>query len=172
MSVHHRRYWWEECTEVIWEHFPMPRSKRLLAAGTGPNHSLEFTYDSNQWVSFDDGVTRQKISFSNKLYALGYQRLQETTFTLVADPSSCFYSSLLLQWSIDQDNVLAIQIGWLRYCQSPFKEQMANATLQSAVASLSCYWSLCGGSCNSRYFDVTDARGQIVASTEFGLLSG
>jgi hypothetical protein len=41
-----------------------------------------------------------------------------------------------------------------------FKEQMANATLQSAVAS-SCYWSLCGGTCTTGYFDVTDARGQI-----------
>lgn len=41
-----------------------------------------------------------------------------------------------------------------------FKEQMANATLQDAVAS-SCYWSLCGGTCTAGYFDVTEARGQI-----------
>lgn len=41
-----------------------------------------------------------------------------------------------------------------------FKEQMANATLQNAIAS-SCYWSLCGGTCTTGYFDVTEARGQV-----------
>lgn len=41
-----------------------------------------------------------------------------------------------------------------------FKEQMANATLQNAIAS-SCYWSLCGRTCTTGYFDITEARGQV-----------
>lgn len=31
---------------------------------------------------------------------------------------------------------------------------------KNAIAS-SCYWSLCGETCNSTYFDVTEARGQV-----------
>jgi GH18 family chitinase len=48
--------------------------KRLIAAGTGtePYDATAgvrwLTFDSNQWVSFDDGVTmQQKISFANSL---------------------------------------------------------------------------------------------------------
>jgi hypothetical protein len=41
-----------------------------------------------------------------------------------------------------------------------YREQLSNATLQQSIAS-SCYWSLCGGSCTTGYFDVTGARGQV-----------
>lgn len=41
-----------------------------------------------------------------------------------------------------------------------YKEQLANATLQQAVAS-SCYWSLCGEGCTTGYFGPTQARGQV-----------
>lgn len=41
-----------------------------------------------------------------------------------------------------------------------YRDQLSNATLQQSIAS-SCYWSLCGGSCTTGYFDVTGARGQV-----------
>ena len=75
------------------------------------------------------------------------------------------------QWSIDQDNTAGDSMndlmgigtanGVSEVAATSFKEQMANATLQNAIAS-SCYWSLCGGECTTGYFDVTGARGQIV----------
>lgn len=46
-----------------------------------------------------------------------------------------------------------------------YKDQLANATLQHAIAS-SCYWSLCGGSCTVGYFDVTEARGQVAGAQQ------
>ncbi|KAJ6088215.1 CAZyme family GH18, partial [Penicillium sp. IBT 16267x] len=128
--------------------------KRLLAAGTG-TESYDatagvrwLTFDSNQWVSFDDGMTMQKkISFANSLCLGG-----------------------IMIWSIDQDNTAGDSMndlmgigtanGVSEAAAASFNEQMANATLQNAVAS-SCYWSLCGGTYTTGYFDVTDARGQI-----------
>ncbi|KAJ5921194.1 CAZyme family GH18 [Penicillium verhagenii] len=128
--------------------------KRLLAAGTG-TESYDatagvrwLTFDSNQWVSFDDGVTmQQKITFAN---------------------SQCLGGVMI--WSIDQDNTAGESMndlmgigtanGVSEAAAASFKEQMSNATLQNAVAS-SCYWSLCGDTCTTGYFDVTDARGQI-----------
>lgn len=41
-----------------------------------------------------------------------------------------------------------------------YKNQLGNATLQTAIAT-SCYWTLCGELCNTTYFDVTEASGQI-----------
>lgn len=41
-----------------------------------------------------------------------------------------------------------------------YKEQLANATLQKAIAS-SCYWSLCNTGCTTGYFGVTEAHGQV-----------
>ncbi|KAJ5901541.1 CAZyme family GH18 [Penicillium taxi] len=128
--------------------------KRLLAAGTG-TESYDatagvrwLTFDSNQWVSFDDGVTmQQKISFANNL---------------------CLGDIMI--WSIDQNNTAGDSMndlmgigtanGVSEAAAALYKEQMANASLQNAVAS-SCYWSLCGGTCTSGYFDATAARGQI-----------
>ena len=46
-----------------------------------------------------------------------------------------------------------------------YKEQLANATLQQAVAS-SCYWSLCGEGCTTGYFGATEARGQVAGFQE------
>lgn len=42
-----------------------------------------------------------------------------------------------------------------------YKSQLQNATLETAIAS-SCYWTLCGETCYSTYFGVTEARGQVV----------
>ncbi|KAK4870248.1 hypothetical protein LT330_005302 [Penicillium expansum] len=129
--------------------------KRLLAAGTG-TESYDATagvrwlaFDTNQWVSFDDGVTmQQKLAFANSLCLGG-----------------------IMIWSIDQDNTAGDSMndlmgigtanGVSEIAATSFKEQMANATLQNAIAS-SCYWSLCGGECTTGYFDATGARGQIV----------
>lgn len=50
-------------------------------------------------------------------------------------------------------------------------EQLANATLQQAIAS-SCYWSLCGDSCTTGYFDVTEAHGQVAGIQENSICAG
>ncbi|KFY85211.1 hypothetical protein V498_07750 [Pseudogymnoascus sp. VKM F-4517 (FW-2822)] len=128
--------------------------KRLIAAGTG-TESYDatagvrwLTFNTNQWVSYDDGVTmQQKLAFANSL---------------------CLGGTMI--WSIDQDNTAGDSMndlmgigtanGVSEAAAASFKEQMANATLQNAIAS-SCYWSLCGGTCTTGYFDVTEARGQV-----------
>jgi GH18 family chitinase len=64
--------------------------KRLIAAGTGtePYDATAgvcwLTFDSNQWVSFDDGVTmQQKISFANSLCLGGIMIVRDHLFTPV-----------------------------------------------------------------------------------------
>uniref|UniRef100_A0A093XDC7 chitinase n=1 Tax=Talaromyces marneffei PM1 TaxID=1077442 RepID=A0A093XDC7_TALMA len=106
------------------------------------------TWDNDQWVSFDDGITtQQKVQAANDLCLGG-----------------------ILIWAMDMDNsdgdamndLLGIgQANGVTEAQATdYKEQLANATLQSAVAA-SCYWTLCGQPCNSTYFDVTEAIGQV-----------
>ena len=50
-------------------------------------------------------------------------------------------------------------------------EQLANATLQQAIAS-SCYWSLYGDQCTTGYFDVTEAHGQVAGIQENSVCTG
>ena len=106
------------------------------------------TWDSNQWVSFDDGVTmQQKIQAANDLCLGG-----------------------IMIWSMDMDNTdgdamsdllgIGEANGVTAAQASDYKSQLASASEQTAVAS-SCYWTLCGEFCNSTYFSVTEARGQI-----------
>ncbi|KAI1454308.1 hypothetical protein F4805DRAFT_469461 [Annulohypoxylon moriforme] len=133
--------------------------KRILAAGTGVESYDEtaavrwLTWDTNQWVSFDDGVTmQQKISKANSLCLGG-----------------------IMIWSLDQDNAAGDSMndllgigtgnGVSEEAAEAFKEQLGNATLQKAIAS-SCYWSLCGGGCTTGYFDVTEARGQVAGISQ------
>ncbi|KFY20605.1 hypothetical protein V491_03570, partial [Pseudogymnoascus sp. VKM F-3775] len=69
-------------------------------------------------------------------------------------PNLKHLTNAFFQWSIDQDNTAGDSMndlmgigtanGVSEAAAASFKEQMANATLQNAIAS-SCYWSLCGG---------------------------
>lgn len=106
------------------------------------------TWDTDQWVSFDDGVTmQQKIQAANDLSLGG---------TMI--------------WALDLDNsagqamddLLGVGIanGVTEAEANEYKAQLQNATLQTAIAA-SCYWTLCGQPCNSTYFGVTEAMGQI-----------
>ncbi|KAJ6079219.1 class V chitinase [Penicillium canescens] len=73
-------------------------------------------------------------------------------------------------WSMDMDNTnrdamndllgIGQANGVTEAKATDYKNQLGNATLQNSIAA-SCYWTLCGGTCNSTYFDVTEARGQI-----------
>ncbi|KAK5654286.1 hypothetical protein OQA88_7463 [Cercophora sp. LCS_1] len=105
-------------------------------------------WNTNQWVSYDDGITaQQKIATANKLCLGG-----------------------IMIWAIDQDNANGdsmndlLGIGKANGVSSgsaaSYRQQLADATLQQAVAS-SCYWSLCGGTCTTGYFGVAEARGQV-----------
>ncbi|KAJ6018170.1 class V chitinase [Penicillium sp. IBT 35674x] len=106
------------------------------------------TWNSNQWVSFDDGVTmNQKMEAANDLCLGG-----------------------IMIWSMDMDNTngdamsdlmgIGEANGVTAAQAANYKSQLENATLEASIAS-SCYWTLCGGTCNSTYFDVTEARGQV-----------
>lgn len=73
-------------------------------------------------------------------------------------------------WSIDQDNTngdsmsdllgVGTASGATEAEAQSYKDQLNNATLQKGIAA-SCYWSLCGDTCQSGYFDVTEAKGQV-----------
>ncbi|KAJ6133731.1 class V chitinase [Penicillium sp. IBT 18751x] len=106
------------------------------------------TWNSNQWVSFDDGVTMmQKMKAANQLCLGG-----------------------IMIWAMDMDNddgeamsdLMGIgkANGVTSAQAASYKKQYESAAEQNAVAS-SCYWSLCGESCKSSYFDVAEARGQV-----------
>ncbi|KAK1699992.1 hypothetical protein BDP55DRAFT_213442 [Colletotrichum godetiae] len=106
------------------------------------------TWDSNQWISYDDGVTmQQKMERANSLCLGG-----------------------IMIWALDQDNKAGDSMsdllgigpanGISTEAAQSYKEQLANATLQQAIAS-SCYWSLCGEGCHTGYFGTTEARGQV-----------
>ncbi|CRG92683.1 hypothetical protein PISL3812_09747 [Talaromyces islandicus] len=121
--------------------------KRLLRDGTG-TESYDatagvrwLTFNTNQWVSFDDGVTMQ----------------QKLAFATLADRSG---QHSWREYKINEVMGIGTANGVTKAAAASFKEQMANATLQNAIAS-SCYWSLFGGTCTTGYFDVTEARGQI-----------
>ncbi|CAO2656569.1 Nn.00g053720.m01.CDS01 [Neocucurbitaria sp. VM-36] len=106
------------------------------------------TWDSNQWVSYDDGETiQQKLSLANNRCLGGH-----------------------MVWAVDQDDSASsstndlLGIG-LANGVSPeraenVKEQLRNATRAAEVGS-SCYWTFCGESCQTGWFPATHANGQI-----------
>lgn len=106
------------------------------------------TWDSNQWVSYDDGETIQlKISHAN---------------------SRCLSGKMI--WAVDQDDSQGSSTNDLLGIGpangvSPeeaqkIRDDLANATQAAAVAS-SCYWTFCGDDCTPGYFPATVARGQV-----------
>ncbi|AEO61191.1 glycoside hydrolase family 18 protein, partial [Thermothelomyces thermophilus ATCC 42464] len=115
--------------------------KRVLASGAG-KESYDatagvrwLTWNTDQRVSYDDGVNvQQKIALANNL-CLG----------------------CIMIWALDQDDAKGSSKkdllgtgpanGISEEAAESYMKQLANATLQKAVAS-SCYWTLCGGGCN------------------------
>jgi chitinase len=106
------------------------------------------TWDSNQWVSYDDGETTQlKIAFAN---------------------SRCLGGKMI--WAVDQDDLqssstndllgLGPANGVSTDIANNIKDQINNLTQANAVAS-SCYWTFCGDSCKPGWFPATSASGQI-----------
>jgi chitinase len=106
---------------------------RIIAAG-GTKQGFDkaaavkwITWDSNQWVSYDDGETTQlKLQAANQL---------------------CLAGSMI--WSIDQDNTdgdntsnqlgIGTANGVSEAEAKTLKDQLNNATLQNDIAQ-SCYW--------------------------------
>ncbi|RAK98436.1 glycoside hydrolase [Aspergillus ibericus CBS 121593] len=107
------------------------------------------TWDTDQWVSYDDGESMQmKIDFANK---------------------HCLGGTLI--WSMDQDSsdhtssndLLGIGTanGVSAADAAAYKEILAQAD-QAASKRNSCYWTFCGGECVSGYFTQTYATGQVL----------
>jgi chitinase len=84
-------------------------------------------------------------------------------------------------WAVDQDdtngdsmnNLLGIGTanGVSPDQAQSFKDQLNNATLQQEIAA-SCYWSFCGDQCQSGYFGVTEAKGQVAGVQRNSVCSG
>jgi GH18 family chitinase len=106
------------------------------------------TWNTNQWVSYDDGETMQlKVAFAN---------------------SRCLGGKMV--WAVDQDDeqgsssndLLGIgpANGVSADVAQKIKDKLNDAAESAAVAS-SCYWTFCGERCTSGYFPATGANGQI-----------
>ncbi|KAF2969308.1 hypothetical protein GQX73_g4255 [Xylaria multiplex] len=128
--------------------------KRILDSGVGvegydATAAVKWlSWNTDQWVSYDDGITlQQKINAANSL---------------------CLGGTMI--WALDHDNsdgdsmsdLLGVgeANGVTKKAASAYKEQMNNAVLQKEIAS-SCYWTLCGKQCENGYFDTTEAKGQV-----------
>jgi chitinase len=106
------------------------------------------TWDSNQWVSYDDGETMKlKIDAANKLCLGG-----------------------IMIWSVDQDDTkgtstsdllgLGTANGVSAEKALELKQNQRDAISQATNMN-SCYWTFCGDSCASGYFAETSAKGQV-----------
>ncbi|KAJ5424840.1 glycoside hydrolase [Penicillium cf. griseofulvum] len=106
------------------------------------------TWDSDQWVSYDDGETMQmKLSFASKL---------------------CIGGTMI--WSLDQDSsdgtssndLLGIGTanGVSAAVATTLREQKDSAE-KSATLQSSCYWTFCGDECTTGYISETSAKGQV-----------
>jgi hypothetical protein len=106
------------------------------------------SWDTNQWVSYDDGETIQmKMAEANKLCLGG-----------------------VLIWAVDLDdsshtssnNLLGIGTanGVSPTDAQTFRNQK-EATDRAASIAKSCYWTFCGGSCEKGYTSQAYAKGQV-----------
>lgn len=106
------------------------------------------TWDTNQWVSYDDGQTMKlKMDAANKLCLGG-----------------------VMIWSVDQDDTNGtstsdlLGLGTANGISSAkaleLKQNQRYAVSQ-ATSMNSCYWSFCGDSCASGYFPQTSSNGQV-----------
>lgn len=124
-------------------------AKGGVSKGFDPKAAVKWiTWNSNQWVSYDDGETTQlKVAFAN---------------------SRCLGGKMI--WAVDQDDVQGsstndlLGIGPANGISTDrardIKNQINNATQTNAVAS-SCYWTFCGEFCKAGWFPATSANGQI-----------
>ncbi|KAM0470857.1 hypothetical protein ACHAPX_009731 [Trichoderma viride] len=106
------------------------------------------TWDSNQWISYDDGQTMKlKIDAANKLCLGG-----------------------IMIWSVDQDDTkgtstsdllgLGTANGVTSEKALELKQNQRDAISQATNMN-SCYWTFCGDSCASGYFAETSSNGQV-----------
>lgn len=106
------------------------------------------SYNTDQWVSYDDGETIQlKLSKAN---------------------SRCLGGKMV--WAVDQDDgdgsstndLMGIGTGnGVDPAKAQkVKDQLDDATKKAAVAS-SCYWTFCSKECSAGYFPATAAVGQV-----------
>jgi GH18 family chitinase len=105
-------------------------------------------WDEDQWVSYDDGETMQlKVNTANRLCLGG-----------------------IMIWSVDQDDTYGsstsdlLGLGKANKVSSKYALQSERNLMQArsdAVNMNSCYWSKCGGDCESGYFHQTGASGQV-----------
>jgi hypothetical protein len=129
--------------------------QRIVSAhGLTPTFDREagvkwITWDTDQWVSYDDGESMQlKVEFANKL---------------------CLGGTLV--WSLDQDgdshissnDLLGVGTanGITPEAAALYREIIGNASVAASNQN-SCYWSFCGDSCVPGYFTQTFATGQVV----------
>ncbi|PYI16224.1 glycoside hydrolase [Aspergillus violaceofuscus CBS 115571] len=107
------------------------------------------TWNTDQWVSYDDGESMQlKIDFANK---------------------HCLGGTLV--WSMDQDGSdhissndflgIGTANGVTAADAAVYKEILTQAD-HAASKRNSCYWTFCGGECVSGYFTQTYATGQVL----------
>ncbi|GFP59293.1 chitotriosidase-1 [Trichoderma asperellum] len=106
------------------------------------------TWDTNQWVSYDDGQTMKlKIDAANNLCIGG-----------------------VMIWSVDQDDTNGtstsdlLGLGTANGISSAkaleLKQNQRYAVSQATNMN-SCYWTFCGDSCASGYFPQTSSNGQV-----------
>lgn len=106
------------------------------------------TWDTNQWISYDDGQTMKlKIDAANKLCLGG-----------------------IMIWSVDQDDTkgtstsdllgLGTANGVTSEKALELKQNQRDAISQATNMN-SCYWTFCGDSCASGYFAETSSNGQV-----------
>jgi chitinase len=109
------------------------------------------SWDSNQWVSYDDGETMQlKVAYAN---------------------SRCLGGTMI--WAVDQDDAQSSSTndllgigpasGVSKDEASNIKKQLNNVTQAAAVGN-SCYWSFCGSSCKPGWFATINAQGQVAGT--------
>ncbi|KAL3443269.1 killer toxin alpha/beta [Aspergillus insuetus] len=106
------------------------------------------SWDTNQWVSYDDGETTQmKIAEANKLCLGG-----------------------VLIWAVDLDDLdhtssndilgIGSANGVSPADAESFREQKESIERAATIAN-SCYWTFCGEQCPERYTSHAYARGQV-----------
>jgi hypothetical protein len=106
------------------------------------------TWDNDQWVSYDDGETMQlKVQKANKLCLGG-----------------------IMIWSVDQDDLSGtstsdlLGLGAANKVSPVLALELKKNELEAmslAVNIDSCYWTFCGGQCDSGYFAQSWAAGQV-----------
>lgn len=107
------------------------------------------TWDSNQWVSYDDGETMQmKLQAASEL---------------------CLGGTMI--WSIDQDGTdnassndllgIGTANGVLQSDAAMLREWQTTARTAATIQN-SCYWSFCGDECTTGFIAETYAKGQVI----------